>query len=190
MLNTVLSFYDIFTLSLSLSPSFFNVVSISRLLDSRKLVHCFPWDGDVTLIILVTFFPILLYLLGMKGPDIEDTGEPRVHKVKEILCFVLCPFANLLCGLLRSMNRNLTVSMQERQHQAVITLIQNKCFPNLWKLDYIGLICPCTTFSGLNSNVAETRCAQFCSFWLQLRPSWAGDRGRAVGHCELLTATC
>lgn len=45
------------------------------------------------------YHPCLLFFnstlsFGLSGPDVEDTGELRIHKVKEILCFVLCPIAS------------------------------------------------------------------------------------------------
>lgn len=116
-----------------------------------------------------------------------------IHKSKEMLCFVLCLFASnsqlCICWM------DASEYGEEKPHNQYIVapvpscnnVTQNKCFPNLWKCDYIWLICLCARFSGLNPNVAETGCAEFHDCWLHLRSCWEGDRGQAltIGPCEL-----
>lgn len=132
---------------------------------------------------LLPFFQFYSVFFEMDGPDTEDTGELCIHKVKEILCFVLCPLASssqlciwfMDCYWVCTGKASQPVCGSSR-HQAVITVIQNKRFPNLWKRDYIWLICVSATIFGLKSNMAETRCAEFYNCWLQLRSSWAADK--------------
>lgn len=148
---------------------------------------------------LLPFFQFYSVFFEMDGPDTEDTGELCIHKVKEILCFVLCPLASssqlciwfMDCYWVCTGKASQPVCGSSR-HQAVITVIQNKRFPNLWKRDYIWLICVSATIFGLKSNMAEKDVLSFITVGCSSDPLGQQTRGRAVtmGHCELLTATC
>lgn len=159
---------------------FLPVFSTSRFPGTWKLVYCLLWNGDVAVI-----HPYYLFSNSALpcGAVTVDTGELCIHKSKEMLCFVLCLFASnsqlCICW------EDATEHGEEKPHNQYVvapmpgwnTVIQNKCFPNLWKHDYTWLICLCATFSGLNPSMAVTRCAEFHDCWLQLRSCWEGDRG-------------
>lgn len=197
-LQCKLQYFNFVTFSLFLflciSQGFFPLFSISRFPGTWKWVHCFLWTG-CDWFILITILPTPLYLYGAVT---EDTGELYIHKSKEMLYFVLCLFASnsQLCIYWV----DATEYGEEKPHNHYVvaptpgcnTVIQNKCFPSLWKHDYIWLICLCASFSELNPNMAERGCAKFHACWLQLTSCWEGDTGQAVtmGPCELPNNIC
>lgn len=68
--------------------------SISRFPYTRKPGHCFLRTGEMPPILLVTFFPNSTHSFWAEGPRLWRYRWTIHSTVKDILCFVLCPFGH------------------------------------------------------------------------------------------------
>lgn len=163
-------------------PQFF-LFSISRFSDTGKLVYCVSRKQRCGSDHPCYLFSNSTLSFSRWMDQILKIQVNYLFTRLRRFCFVLCPLASSsqLCICFTDCYWVCTGKASQpvcgsSRHQAVITVIQNKRFPNLWKRDYIWLICVCATIFGLKSNMAETRCAEFYNCWLQLRSSWAADK--------------